>query len=51
MFDIHHSIIYTIQEEHGKPLFGVQFNYYYDNPDESKIFASVGANKVKKICI
>ncbi|EDV20520.1 uncharacterized protein TRIADDRAFT_31681, partial [Trichoplax adhaerens] len=33
-------------EEHGKPLFGVHFNYSYSHPDDSKIFASVGANKV-----
>jgi len=32
----------TRQEEHGLPLFGVQFNWYLE---EVKVFATVGSNR------
>ena len=31
------------QEEHGQPLYGVQFNWWLE---EDKVFATVGSNRV-----
>lgn len=33
----------VLQEEHGMPLFGVQFNWWLE---DDKIFATVGSNRV-----
>ena len=38
------SPVTTPQEEHGQPLFGVQFNWYLE---EDRVFASVGGNRVQ----
>jgi hypothetical protein len=34
-----------LQEEHGQPLFGVQFNWWLE---DDKIFATVGSNRVRE---
>lgn len=34
------------QEEHGQPLFGVQFNWWLE---KDKVFATVGSNRVHMI--
>lgn len=37
------SPVFSLQEEHGQPLFGVQFNWYLDDVN---VFATVGSNRV-----
>lgn len=39
------SLLTPLQEEHGLPLFGVQFNWYLE---EVKVFATVGSNRVSQ---
>ena len=41
------AMLSTLQEDHGQPLFGVQFNWFL----EDKYFASVGSNRVCMPCI
>ncbi len=36
-------IPFFFQEEHGQPLFGVQFNWWLE---KDKVFATVGSNRV-----
>lgn len=35
--------MFPLQEEHGQPLYGVQFNWWLE---DDKVFATVGSNRV-----